>query len=106
MTETTEHRAVMTWEGPGEPTVLALYGPEGGAAGRLLPKRVLVLGVLAPVVRDGAAGVRALLKQAGHASVKASLAKASERFLRRQVELGDASPFDAAPAAGPSMPHA
>ncbi len=55
--------------------------------------------MLAPVVRGGAAGVRALLKQAGHASVKGSLAEASERFLRRQVELEDASPFDAAPAA-------
>ena len=30
---------------------------------------------------------------------KGSLAKAAERFLRRQVELEDASPFDAAPAA-------
>ncbi len=51
--------------------MLALYGPEGGAAVPLLPKRALVLGVLAPVVRGGAAGVRALLKQAGEYQSKA-----------------------------------
>ena len=34
-----------------------------------------------------AAGVRALLKQAGGIEVKGSLAKATERFLRRQVGL-------------------
>ena len=28
MTETIESRAVVTWEGPGEPIVLALYGPD------------------------------------------------------------------------------
>ena len=49
------------------------------------------------VVRGGAAGVRALLKQAR--GIRGSLAKAAERFLRRQVELEDASPFHAAPAA-------
>ncbi len=49
------------------------------------------------MVRGGAAGVRALLKQAQGA--RGSLAKAAERFLRRQVELEDASPFDTAPAA-------
>jgi hypothetical protein len=48
---------------------------------------------------SGAAGVRALLKQAQGIKEKGSLAKAVERFLRRQVELEDASPFDAAPAA-------
>ena len=31
--------------------------------------------------------------------MRGSLANAAERFLRRQVELEDASPFDAAPAA-------
>ncbi len=56
-------------------------------------------GVLAPVARGGAAGVRALLKQARGNGIRGSLAKAAERFLRRQVELEDASPFDTAPAA-------
>ena len=55
--------------------------------------------MLAPVVRGGAAGVRALLKRAERVQSTGSLAKAAERFLRRQVELEDASPFDAAPAA-------
>ena len=55
--------------------------------------------MLAPVVRGGAAGVRALLKRAHGRGVRGSLANAAERFLRRQVELEDASPFDAAPAA-------
>ncbi len=40
-----------------------------------------------------------MLKQARTRGIKGSLAKAAERFLRRQVELEDASPFDAAPAA-------
>ncbi len=43
MTETTEHRAVVTWEGPGEPIVRTLYGPDCEAAVPLLPKRGLVL---------------------------------------------------------------
>ena len=55
--------------------------------------------MLALVVRGGAAGVRALLKQAHGHGVLGSLAKAAERFLRRQVELEDASPFYDAPAA-------
>ncbi len=55
--------------------------------------------MLAPVMRGGAAGVRALLKQAAGIEGTSSLAKAAERFLRRQVELEDASPFHAAPAA-------
>ena len=50
-------------------------------------------GVLAPVVRGAARGVRALLKQAKTVPIKGSLARAAERFLRRQVELEDASPF-------------
>ena len=55
--------------------------------------------MLAPVVRGGAAGVRALLKRARSSNTNGSPAKAAERFLRHQVELEDASPFDAAPAA-------
>ncbi len=39
-----DKRAVVTWEGPGEPIVLALYGPDGEAvAVPLLPKRALTL---------------------------------------------------------------
>ncbi len=49
------------------------------------------------MVRGDAAGVRVLLKQALESSVKGSHTKAAERFSRRQVELEDASPFDAAP---------
>ncbi len=55
--------------------------------------------MLAPVVRGGAAGVRALLKRAARVQSTGSLAKAAERFLRRQVELEEASPFDATPTA-------
>ena len=55
--------------------------------------------MLAPVVRGGAAGVRALLKQARPSGVKDSLARAAERFLRRQTELEDTSPFEHAPTA-------
>ncbi len=54
--------------------------------------------MLALVVRGGAAGVRALLKRA-ESMGKGSLAKAAERFLRRQVELEDGSPFDRTPTA-------
>ncbi len=44
MTETTEPRAVVTWEGPGEPIVLMLYGVDGEVlAVSLLPKRALTL---------------------------------------------------------------
>ncbi len=60
--------------------------------------------MLAPVVRGGAAGVRALHQRAAGIEVANSLAKAAERFLRRQVDLEEASPFDAAPAA--SAEHA
>ncbi len=41
--ETTEHRAVVTWEGAGEPIVLTLNAPDGEVAVPLLPKRALVL---------------------------------------------------------------
>ncbi len=40
-----------------------------------------------------------MLKRAHGRGVRGSLAKAAERFLRRQVELEDASPFHDAPAA-------
>jgi len=36
-------RAVVTWEGPGEPIMLTLYGPDGEVAVPLLPKRALTL---------------------------------------------------------------
>ncbi len=37
-------RVVVTWEGPGQPIVLAVYGPDGEAvAVSLLPKRALTL---------------------------------------------------------------
>ena len=37
-------RAVVTWEAPGEPITLTLYGPDGKAAAvLLLPKRALTL---------------------------------------------------------------
>ena len=39
-----EPRAVVSWEGPGEPIVLTLHGADGEAAAvRLLPKRALTL---------------------------------------------------------------
>ncbi len=36
-------RAVVTWEGPGEPIVLTLYGADGETTVPLLPKRALTL---------------------------------------------------------------
>ncbi len=36
-------RAVVSWEGPGEPIMLTLYGPDGEVALPLLPKRALTL---------------------------------------------------------------
>ena len=36
-------RAVVSWEGPGEPIVLTLHGPDGEVAVPLLPKRALTL---------------------------------------------------------------
>ncbi len=38
-----ESRAVVTWEGPGQPIVLTIYGPDGEVAVPLLPKRALTL---------------------------------------------------------------
>ncbi len=43
VTETTEHRTVVTWAAPGEPIMLTLYGPDGEAAVPLSPKRALTL---------------------------------------------------------------
>ncbi len=34
-----EPRAVVSWEGPGEPIMLTLYGPDGEVAVPLSPKR-------------------------------------------------------------------
>ena len=36
-------RAVVTWQGPGEPIMLTVYGPDGEIAVALLPKRALLL---------------------------------------------------------------
>ncbi len=38
-----EPRAVVTWEGPGEPIVLKVYGPAGEVAVLLSPTRALGL---------------------------------------------------------------
>ena len=43
MTTTTEPRAVVSWEAPGEPIVLKVGGPKGDVAVPLLPKRALAL---------------------------------------------------------------
>ena len=54
MTETPEPRCVVSWEGPGQPIVLTLYGPDGAAAVALLPKRALGLAkeLMEPAVRS------------------------------------------------------
>lgn len=57
MTETTEHRAVVTWEGPGEPIVLTLHGPDGEVALPLLPKRALTLAQ--ELLRHGVSAIKA-----------------------------------------------
>ena len=43
MTQTTEPRALVTWEGPGQPIVLQVHGPDGGVAVGLTPVRALEL---------------------------------------------------------------
>ena len=43
MTQPTEPRAVVSWEGPGEPIVLEVYGPDGKLAVPMVPKRALEL---------------------------------------------------------------
>ena len=40
---TSETRAVVSWEGPGEPIVLRVYGPDGEVAVPMVPKRALTL---------------------------------------------------------------
>ncbi len=37
------NRAVVTWAGPGQPIMLRVYGPDGGVAVDLTPKRALTL---------------------------------------------------------------
>ncbi len=43
MTEGAEHRAVVSWAGPGEPIVLTVHGPDGEVAVPMVPKRALEL---------------------------------------------------------------
>ena len=43
MAQTTEPRAVVSWEGPGEPITLTIHGPDGEVAVRLTPVRALEL---------------------------------------------------------------
>ncbi len=58
MTETTENRAMVTWEGPGQPIMLTLYGPDGAAvAVPLLPKRALTLA--RELLTQGVAAIKA-----------------------------------------------
>ncbi len=38
-----EPRAVVTWDGPGQPITLTLYGPGGEVAVPMVPKRALLL---------------------------------------------------------------
>ena len=58
MTEATETRAVVTWEGPGQPVVLALHGADGEAvAVPLEPKRALTLAQ--ELLTQGVAAIKA-----------------------------------------------
>ena len=43
MAQTTEYRAAVSWERPGQPIMLTVYDPEGEVAVPLLPKRALEL---------------------------------------------------------------
>ena len=43
MSEGVEPRAVVSWAGPGQPTVLTIHGAAGQVAVPLLPKRALTL---------------------------------------------------------------
>ena len=43
MTPTTEPRAGVSWEGPGEPIVLIVCGPSGEVVVPMVPKRALTL---------------------------------------------------------------
>ena len=40
------HRCVVSWQGRGQPVMLALYGPEGEVAEPLTPVRALELAAL------------------------------------------------------------
>ena len=55
-------------------------------------------GILAPVIRGAVVGVRGLLRQVEKLPVKNSMVRAAERFLRRKVELEEASPLEPTPA--------
>ena len=44
MTQPTEPRAVVSWQGAGQPIVLTVYGPDGEVVA-LTPKRALALAV-------------------------------------------------------------
>ena len=43
VTKPTEPRAVVFWEGPGEPILLTVHGPGGEVAVPMVPKRALLL---------------------------------------------------------------
>jgi hypothetical protein len=45
LTQPTEPRAVVSWQGPGQPIVLTVYGPDGEVAVALTPVRALALAV-------------------------------------------------------------
>ena len=45
VTQPTEPRAVVPWQGPGQPIVLTLCGPASEVAVRLTPTRALALAV-------------------------------------------------------------
>ncbi len=58
MTETTETRTVVSWNGPGQPITLTVYGPDGAAvAVPLLPKRALTLAQ--EMLTQGVAAIKA-----------------------------------------------
>ncbi len=50
-------RAVVTWEEPGEPIMLTVYGPDGEVAVPLLPKRALTLAQ--ELLTSGVAAIKA-----------------------------------------------
>ena len=43
MSETAARRAVVSWEGPGEPIMLQVYGPDGEVSVPMVPNRALEL---------------------------------------------------------------
>ncbi len=42
VTETTEHRCVVSWEGPGQPILLTVYGPDGEVAELCIKAQIIV----------------------------------------------------------------